>query len=62
MMKDFAKENGFELPPNITMKNWRKYKLFGIQILKVKEWDYESKFYLFGLIPFLKITRNDYEG
>lgn|SRR5574344_209850 len=60
MVKEFAEDKGFCLPENLTMKNWTKYKFFGIQILKIKEWDYQKKYYLLGFIPFLTEEKNNY--
>lgn len=62
IIKAFAQEKAFAIPRNLTMKNWKKYKIFGFQVLKEKTWDYEKEFYLFGFIPFLKITWNEYQG
>lgn len=54
---NFFDENGIKLPEKERYITKRRYYFCGILWLKIKEYRYNTEYYLFGFIPTIKITR-----
>lgn len=51
---NFSRENHIVCDEKVYVKSKTFYKLFGIVILKIYEWETIKKYYLFGLVPFFE--------
>lgn len=50
----FSRDHHIIFEEKYYIKNKNTYKLFGIPILRIDEWETIKKYYLFGLIPFFE--------
>ncbi|MBR1735149.1 MAG: glycosyltransferase [Alphaproteobacteria bacterium] len=50
----FSREHHIIFDEKFYIKNKTTYKIFGITILRIHEWETIRKYYLFGLVPFFE--------